>query len=239
MKFKTFTTTALSLLLLSSAAHAAIRPALTRVIVQESDKETSVKLLNDDKEHPYLVQSWIEDLNGSDKNLPFVLTPPLFKMNAGREGKLRIVLIPGKIPQDRESVYWLWIQEVPSVTKSAGNQLQLAIRTRLKVFVRPEHLNGNPADTAGQLKWQVQHDGNKSWLVVTNPSPYVVSFSELSVTSAGKTLPFADVHTMVPAKGEQRYEVPAQAAGKSAELNSSLINDFGGDTPVQHQKLTF
>lgn len=224
---------------LSSVALAAVRPALTRVIALESDKETSVKLLNDDKNHDYLVQSWIEDQNGNDKNLPIILTPPLFKIGAGREGKLRMVILPGKIPRDRESVYWLWIQEIPPVSKVTGNQLQLAVRTRLKVFVRPSTLKEPSAETVGKLTWQVIHEDGKSWLIAKNPTQYYASFSELSVTVAGKTLPVESKNMMVPAKSETRYALPAGVSGKSGVLNYSVINDFGGDTPVQHQQMTF
>ncbi|MFO6298292.1 fimbrial biogenesis chaperone [Rahnella selenatireducens] len=229
----------MSILLLSNAASAAVRPALTRVVALESDKETSVKLINDDKSQDYLVQSWIEDQKGNDKNLPLILTPPLFKIGAGREGKLRMVVIPGKLPQDRESVYWLWIQEVPPVSKTQGNQLQVAVRTRLKVFIRPTTLTGKSADMVGKLQWQVSHEGGKTWLTVKNPTEYYASFSELSVTAGGQKLPVADKSVMVPAKGETRYVLPGTVSGKSGSLNYSVINDFGGDTPVMHQTLNF
>ncbi|RJT43383.1 fimbrial biogenesis chaperone [Rahnella woolbedingensis] len=225
-------------LLLSATANAAVRPALTRIVALESDKETPVKLLNDDKAHDYLVQSWIEDLQGSDKNIPIVLTPPLFKISAGREGKLRMVILPGKIPQDRESVYWLWIQEIPPVSKAAGNQLQLAIRTRLKIFVRPSTLKGQPADTIGKLTWQVSHEGGKSWLIANNPTPYYASFSELTLTAGGKKMAVEGKTTMAAAKGETRYALPSGVSGNGT-LNYSVINDFGGETPVQHQTMTF
>lgn len=229
----------MSLLLLTSAAQAAVRPALTRVIALESDKETSIKLINDDTKHDYLVQSWIEDQKGNDKNLPLVLTPPLFKMTAGREGKLRMVILPGQIPQDRESVYWLWIQEIPPVSKSQGNTLQLAVRTRLKVFIRPTTLSEKSTDTLGKLTWQVSHEGGKSWLIAKNPTQYYASFSELSATVAGNKMALTDKNEMVPAKGEARYLLPAGASGKSGTLNYSVINDFGGESEVQHQTLTF
>lgn len=229
----------MSLLLLSTAASAAVRPALTRVIALESDKETSIKLLNDDTSQDYLVQSWVEDLQGNDKNLPLLLTPPLFKIGAGREGKLRMVILPGKLPQDRESVYWLWIQEVPPVSKAKGNQLQVAVRTRMKIFLRPSALKEKPADTVSKLQWQVSHEGGKDWLIAKNPTPYYASFSELSVTAGGKAQPLADKNTMVPAKGETRYALPAGVSGKSGALNYSVINDFGGESAVQHQSLTF
>lgn len=229
----------MSLLLLTNAASAAVRPALTRVIALESDKETSIKLLNDDKNSDYLVQSWIEDQSGNDKNLPVLLTPPLFKIGAGREGKLRMVILPGKVPQDRESVYWLWIQEIPPVSKVQGNQLQVAIRTRVKVFIRPATLKEKSADTITQLQWQVAQEGGKSWLIAKNPTEYYASFSELSVTAGGKPVTLADKNTMVPAKGETRYALPAGVAGKAGTLNYSAINDFGGETPVMHQSLKF
>lgn len=229
----------MSLLLLTNVATAAVRPALTRIIALESDKETPIKLLNDDKTQDYLVQSWIEDQNGSDKNLPVILTPPLFKIGAGREGKLRMVIVPGKVPKDRESVYWLWIQEIPPVSKVDGNQLQVAVRTRLKVFIRPTALQEKPADTINKLQWQVSNQGGKNWLIAKNPTEYYASFSELSVTAGGKPVPLADKNTMVPAKGETRYALPAGVAGKSGTLNYSVINDFGGETPVLHQTLKF
>ena len=225
-------------LIAASGAQAAVRPALTRIVALESDKETPIKLINDDKNHDYLVQSWIEDQQGNDKGLPLILTPPLFKISAGREGRLRMVILPGKIPQDRESVYWLWIQEIPPVSKSKENQLQLAVRTRLKVFVRPTDLKEKSADTLKALTWQVSHEGGKAWLVAKNPTEYYASFSELSVTSSGKKTPVDGKNTMVPAKGEARYALPAGAAGNS-QLNYSLINDFGGDTPILHQTVTF
>lgn len=225
-------------LIIANAADAAVRPALTRIIALESDKETSVKLINDDKNHDYLVQSWIEDQQGSDKNIPVVLTPPLFKMGAGREGKLRMVVLPGKKPQDRESVYWLWIQEIPPVSKTAGNQLQLAVRTRLKVFIRPTTLKENSADTLSKLTWQVSHEGGKNWLIAKNPTPYYASFSELSATVAGKKIAIDGKNTMVPAKSESRYALPAGVSGAGA-LNYSVINDFGGDSAVQHQSMAF
>lgn len=233
----------MTVLLLTNAmttmVQAAVRPALTRVIALESDKETSIKLVNDDKNQDFLVQSWIEDQSGNDKNLPLILTPPLFKIGAGREGKLRMVILPGKIPQDRESVYWLWIQEIPQVSKVKSNQLQIAIRTRLKVFVRPSSLKEKSADTVGKLTWQVRREGGKNWLVANNPTQYYASFSELTLTVAGKALPVEAKTTMVPAKGEARYPLPVSVSGQSGVLNYSVINDFGGQTPVQHQTMTF
>jgi len=240
MKFKTVAVPImLGVILMTNLAHSAIRPTVTRVIALESDKETAIKLVNDDKDHEYLVQSWIEDQRGNDKNIPLILTPPLFKMGAGREGKLRMVILPGKIAQDRESVYWLWIQEIPPTSKSKENQLQIAVRTRLKVFIRPTTLTEKSADTLNKLAWSVTREGGKTWLVAKNPTQYYANFSTLSVTVRGNALPLSDKNVMVPAKSESKYALPAGAAGQTGVVNYSLINDFGGESPLQHRSLTF
>lgn len=240
MNYTKVTISALAVVMfMAGVAQAAVRPSLTRVIALESDKETSVKLINDDKDRDYLVQSWIEDQQGNDKNIPLVLTPPLFKIGAGREGKLRIVILPGTLPKDRESVYWLWIQEIPPVSKSNENQLQLAVRTRLKIFIRPEGLAENSSDILDKLAWTVSNEGGKQWLVAKNPTPFYASFSELSVTAGGKKIPLIDKNSMVPAQGEFRYVLPSGVAGKTGHVNYSVINDFGGESAMQHHSLTF
>lgn len=226
-------------LLFSVCSQAAIRPSLTRVIVNAANKETSVSLINDDKTSDYLVQSWVTDLNGSDKNIPVILTPPLFKISAGREGKLRLVVVPGNLPQDRESVFWLWTQEIPPARTVKGNELTVAVRTRLKVFIRPAGITGKPAASIEQLSWKIQREGNKSWLVASNPSAFYISFSTLEISGGSGRVNVGDSHQMVPPKGQARYALPANIAGHSGKLNYSAINDFGGESPVQHASLTF
>lgn len=143
MNLKTLTrttlmTTVLGALLVSYQTGSAVRPQLTRIVAWAEDKETPIEVINESQE-PYLIQSWLEDTKGNERNLPLVLTPPVMKLAGKQEGKLRLVVLPGEIPQDRESVYWLSIQEIPPKAKDgAENKLVLAIRSRLKVFVRPK-----------------------------------------------------------------------------------------------------
>lgn len=114
---KSFLTTALIAgCLISLSASSAVRPQLTRIIAYAQDKETPIDIVNDSEEM-YLIQSWLEDLNGNDSNIPLVLTPPVMKLGGKAEGKLRLVVLPAEIPQDRESVYWLSLQEIPQRPK--------------------------------------------------------------------------------------------------------------------------
>ncbi len=77
----------------------------TRMIYEEGRKEASVPLRNGVRNTPYLVQSWVSDFDSrSTDNIPFITTPPLFKLAASGESPVRVVYVGnGKsaLPEDR------------------------------------------------------------------------------------------------------------------------------------------
>lgn len=223
--------------LLFSAAEAALRPQLTRVVAYAEDKETAIGVIND-SDSTYMLQSWLEDLQGRDDGLPLVLTPPVMKMEGKSEGKLRLVVMRGEIPQDRESVYWLSLQEIPPKAKDVANRLVVAFRSRIKVFVRPAGLTSAGARaSAGELRWSLQKEGSQTWLVATNPTPYYISFGRLTAgcETCKKVTP-AEKNTMVPPRGSQRYSLPAQT-GTSLTVTWSAMNDWGGAGEEHRQEV--
>ena len=52
----------------------------TRVIYDGGKKEASLTVENHNKNEEFLIQSWIDDVNGNKKT-PFIITPPLFKLD--------------------------------------------------------------------------------------------------------------------------------------------------------------
>lgn len=229
MNLKFLKYTALLLGIVSaSASFAAVRPESTRALIYVSDKEGSVPITNDSTDTAYLVQSWLVDLKGNDKNIPVILTPPLFKIEPKKQAKLRLMVVPNQLPQDRESVYWLVIQEIPPKTTAKSNELVVAVRTRMKVFIRPQGLEGKPRESVAKLNWRVESSGKENWLVAQNPTPYYISFAKLDVNS--KEL--SDRREMVPAKGEARYRLPAGVSAGNLNVSYSAINDFGGNSAV-------
>ena len=94
------------------------------------------------------MQSWVNaDLEGNVK-APFTVTPPLFRLNGGKENTLRVVKTAQALPEDRESVFWLSVKTVPPEAEGKGNHLQIAVRTRIKLFYRPASLVGLPEEAA-------------------------------------------------------------------------------------------
>ncbi|EAO4398010.1 molecular chaperone [Salmonella enterica] len=191
----------------------------TRVIYPSDSKEVNVKITNNGTA-PVLIQSWIDngDQNArpSAIKVPFVLTPPINRVDAGKGQTLRISYIGANLPMDKESVYWLNVLEVPgkNQAKAADNTLQMAFRSRIKLFYRPVGLNGNANDAPKSVKWQSK--GNN--LQATNPTPYYVNFVNLSVN--GKKVEAA----MVPPRSSLTVELAGKPGGK---ISGAFVNDYG------------
>lgn len=105
------------LLALSYAASASVVITGTRVIYPSDAREVSVKLANKGKK-PVLIQSWIDDGDVKAKpetiHVPFILTPPINRVEPDKSQTLRISYTGKLLPTDRETVYWLNVLEIPA-----------------------------------------------------------------------------------------------------------------------------
>jgi chaperone protein EcpD len=94
--------------LLAGNAEASVTIGGTRVVYPLDQREVTVKLDNDSKS-PSLVQVWMDDghpdAKPGDIKVPFVITPPIFRMDANKSQTLRVMYSGEALPTDRESVY--------------------------------------------------------------------------------------------------------------------------------------
>lgn len=124
------------------------------------------------------MQSWVETEDNAREKAPFLITPPLFRLDAKQENVLRIIRTGGNLPADRESLFWLNIKSIPSSARNESvNTLQIAIKTRIKLLYRPSGITGKPEDVATQLSWHTR--GNQ--LIVENPTPFYMNFQEITL----------------------------------------------------------
>lgn len=190
----------------------------TRVIYPVGAKQVSLSVINHSKKDRYLISSWVET-QAEEKTKNFLVTPPLFVAEPTTENTLRIVNLATNLPQDRESVFWLNVKSIPSVDKAVleeKNILQLAVLSRIKLFVRPEKLKIAPEDAIEKVKFSKTPDG----VVVDNQSPYHISFVNL-LLDGGKldsvmALPF------------EKTKISKISGNK---LSYQTVNDYGGVTP--------
>ncbi|MDR2227367.1 MAG: fimbria/pilus periplasmic chaperone, partial [Providencia sp.] len=174
------------LTLFSFSSSASVVISGTRVIYPEKEREVTVKLSNEGRS-PVLVQSWLDrgdvDSKPENINVPFLLTPPINRINPEKSQTLRISYSGGDLPSDRESVYWLNVLEIPQTKSDAAqNRLQVAFRSRIKFFYRPEGLKGNATEAAKGLSWSARN----GHLLVNNQSPFYVSLVSITASYAGK-----------------------------------------------------
>lgn len=204
-----------------SAANAGVVIGGTRVIYDGNKKESSISVNNPDTT-PYLIQSWVETQNGGAEKAPFIITPPLYRLDKDQQNVERIVLA-GSVPQDKESLYWLNIKAIPSAP-AKDNSLQIAVKTRIKLIYRPASLKGViPDELADKLTWQ--RSGNQ--LQVTNPTNMVMNFNEITVS--GKKLD--DVSYVLPGSSA-RFDLPKGVSGGAVSFK--IINDYGGTGKVHN-----
>ena len=148
-------------LLCSTAAQAGIVMGGTRVIYQEGKREAAISVTNADTHTPYLVQSWVENYAENDKSkVPFIVTPPLFRLDPEQNNVLRINFIGASLPGDRESVFWLNVKSISPTPQGEVNKLQVNIKSKFKIFYRPNGLAGDPAKAWQQLKF-TKYGGHK------------------------------------------------------------------------------
>lgn len=233
---------AVSLLVAVQGAQAGVTLESTRVIYPLREREVTVQLDNRG-DTPSLIQVWIDGGNAasvpSTAGVPFLVTPPIFRIGGGQSKSLRIVYAgDSAMPKDRESVYWLNVLDVPPEAKEpAPNQLALAFRTRIKIFVRPDGLDGVAKDAPAKLRWRLVEatDGKGQALRVTNPTPFHVSFRSFEVQAGSKVFTNERGALVAPA-GDTVLSVPDLAgigAGESAVVRFVAIDDDAAPLPGQ------
>lgn len=205
---------------LSSASIAGgVSLGATRIIYPAEARQISLMVNNSDDKSRFLIQSWIEDLNGK-KNNDFSVSPPLFMIGPEKENTLRISFnrLRG-LPSDRETLYWFNAQAIPQQdTEKGQNVLQLASLSRIKMFVRPSGLQMKSIDAPNHIRFSKQAAG----LAVHNSSPYYVTLVNFKV---GETF---QPNTMVAPK-----DTVILKSNGSGDITFSTINDYGAITPLQ------
>jgi chaperone protein EcpD len=226
----------------ASPSQASVIIAGTRVIFPVKAGEVTVRLTNQNS-LPALIEAWVDagdPQSTPDKvNTPFLITPPLFRMEPNRDQSLRVLFTHSDqpLPTDRESVFWLNVLEVPpkpnSLQMQDKNYLQLAIRSRLKMFYRPDGLAGDPNKAPSQISFKAGTDAGTGVLVVHNPTPYFVTIAHATVNVSGAQ---HTVNTgMVSPMSDLRLAIPdlKQSPATGSAIDYVCIDDYGADVTLK------
>lgn len=214
---------ALTALAVVKPVTAAVALDRTRVIVDGGAAATTLNIRNDSKEAPYLAQGWVENEAGQKVQSPLLVVPPLQRLEPDSRGQLKVQLLPAvsSLPQDRESLYYFNLREVPPKSDKP-NSLQLALQTRVKLFYRPQGLAIDPNAPAPQLKLTLKKSADG--YVAVNPTPYYITLAGAGKNKEHNIDSFEPV--MLAPKSEQPLKLSVAQAGNAPVL--TYINDYGG-----------
>lgn len=199
----------------------------TRVIYPAGQKNVIVKLENND-DSAALVQAWIDNGNPNADpkytKTPFVITPPVARVEAKSGQSLRITFTGSEpLPDDRESLFYFNLLDIPPKPDAAflakhGSFMQIAIRSRLKLFYRPAKLSMDSFDAMKKVVFKATPEG----VLVDNQTPYYMNYIGL-------------LHQNKPAKNVKMVAPFSQAVFEAKGVRSGdklkwvLVNDYGAD----------
>ncbi len=213
----------------------------TRVIYPAEEKEVTVQLTNNSK-LPSLVQAWIDHGNEELKNdgktpVPFVLAPPMFRMEPGKGQTLRILYTGEALPQDKESLFYLNVLDIPpkptneNASKS-GDYLQISVRSRLKFFFRPKGLSMAIEEAPQAVSWCVYKNAGGKWqLKAKNDTPYYITYREANLVD-GKSYPIKEIDMLAPIS-DTDFSIAAVKNIANLNVHYIIVNDHGGSTKGQ------
>lgn len=216
--------TLLLIILFSSTTFANVIITGTRVIYPADADSIAVQLTNNSKTSS-LVQSWIDngDENSTPENseAPFYLSPPIVKIEGLQGQQLKIKKISGKLPENVESVFFLNVLDIPKTPDSAKgkNTIQLATRSRIKIFYRPIGLTESPDEMINNASYRL----NNNNILVKNGSQYHLTIAAITPTDDKKNS-LVD-SAMIPPMSEKEF--PIKGAIKNHELILVYVDDYG------------
>ncbi|WP_195430487.1 fimbrial biogenesis chaperone [Morganella morganii] len=232
--------------LFSSLAYSGVIIEGTRIIFEGGKQEQVVRINNRDETQPALIQVWADDgINVDEINnskLPFVITPPISRIEPGKGQSIRVIYNGMTLPQDKESVYYFNVLEIPAETaesKKAEQRLDIAFKTRIKLFYRPEALaKSSNVFELDKLKWSVVDlPGKGTALKVENPSPFYISITAIKTKINGKDVELRG--EMVAPMSSSVYVQDADSQklnGNISDFTYAALNDYGSKVITQMVK---
>ncbi|OMQ23690.1 fimbrial biogenesis chaperone [Serratia oryzae] len=190
----------------------------TRVIFSAGDKGQTVAAKNTDS-RSYLLQAQVQNSLEDITPAPFIVTPPLSLLKGNSRQLLRILPPDAKLPNDRESLFYLSVAVVPSQSEPmvGSDRLSVGVRFLVKLFYRPEGLSPSADSVPCQLIFNRVAQGVR----VSNPTPYFQTLGEL--TFNGRNAVLEPTQSMVAPQDSHIITVK----GLGDQLSWKTITDYG------------
>lgn len=189
------------------------------MIYDASRKEAALLVANKGAETPYLLQLWVDNIDGKSCAL-FIITLLLFCFEAGDDLLLRIIKTADNLLENKELLFYINVCTILAKKKLDdvnANELTLVFKTRIKMFYCFAHLKGRVNDA-----WKLLEFKRSDYLLnIYNLTEYYVVFAGLAVDKIDFTSKIEYI-----ALGEHKQLLLSAFGGKNVKW--AAINDYGG-----------
>lgn len=215
-------------LMMAGYTQASVVMTGTRVIFSSGLNEKTIQFSNPDPQ-PYIMQLQLTKANNQpDPQAPFVLLPPVFRMepHSGQTARL-IANGTAALPKDRESLFYLNFTQLPSVKADlqGRNKLIIAITSRVKIFYRPDSLPGNPNDAYKELRFSLQ----QGVLKVTNPTGFYININAAEILMSGNAVSVSESTMLAPQSTTEWRPAKKITSLNGTSIKLTMVNDYGTD----------
>jgi len=212
----------LTLIFCVHSAVASVIMVGTRVIVSSEANEKTVQFNNPDLQ-PYIVEMKVDDR----ENAPFVVVPPVFRIEPHQGQTVRLISTPSAktLPRDRESVFYLNFVQIPSIKASdrLTNQLIIAVNSRVKVFYRPDSLAGQQSNAFKSLRFTLA-DGK---ILVQNPTGFHISVSRARFVNSHQSTLLTNAVMLAPFSSTELSPAGKITSLRGGKVLLTQVNDYG------------
>jgi chaperone protein PapD len=218
---------------LSSTSFAAVTIDRTRAIFNGSQESLTIAVSNKNKKLPYLAQAWIENSEYEKVSSPFLVLPPVQRLEAEQTSQIRIKGTQlNQLPQDKESLFYFNVREVPPKSLKP-NVMQIALQSKIKLIYRPKSIELNPTEMMNN-PWQeklvlIKQNGS---VIAKNPTPYYTTILGVSKGVKGPVAEKFEAQSIEPF-GQITLPISSEWMGNTPVF--TYINDYGGRPKMQFQ----
>jgi chaperone protein EcpD len=205
----------------------------TRLIFPSTSRDASLQIFNEN-DYPVIIQTWIdngdETIQPDELDTPFVVIPPLIRLQPHENRAVRVLYTQQPLPDDRESVFWFNAQMIPpNPVVSHENAINFSVRIRQKIFFRPVRLKQGSDEWAEKLTCATElYREGEATVRCRNPTPYYATIDSISLHGENETLaeaggmlaPFSDMDFHLATK-------VAQGADTERSIELTVIDDEG------------
>lgn len=180
-------------IILPTYSYASIEINKDKFIFIESKNLEIIEIKNNTT-NDYFIQSWISHYDESNETeLPFMITPPLFKIEKDENYSLKIFKTDEIEKKDRETLYRINIKRIPLLSNSDENKnlLHISMNSVYNLIYRPVSIEKDAKDAYKRIEF-LKNKNNE--FIVNNPTPYFITLlnvnsEDVVLIEKSKTIP--------------------------------------------------